>query len=34
MVSAQTGHDFVSLNDAGSVPEAQLLTDVHVPLEW
>ena len=24
----------VYLNDAGSVPEAQLQTDVHVPLEW
>ena len=24
----------VYLNDADTVPEAQLLTDVHVPLEW
>jgi AraC family transcriptional regulator len=24
----------VYLNDAGAVPESELLTDVHVPLEW
>jgi DNA gyrase inhibitor GyrI len=24
----------VYLNDAAEVPESQLLTDVHLPLEW